>query len=48
MTEEEWAVAITLSNGETRVLANSAGTLEVAKSNLDAFINKRSPSAATG
>jgi hypothetical protein len=43
MTEEEWAVAITLSNGETRVLANSAGTLEVAKSNLDAFINKRSP-----
>jgi hypothetical protein len=43
MTEEQWAVAVTLSNGETRVLASSTGALEVAKNNLDAFINKRAP-----
>jgi hypothetical protein len=41
--EEQWAVAVTLSNGETRVLASSAGALEVAKSNLDAFLNERAP-----
>ena len=43
MTEEQWAVTVTLANGETRVLSSSAGALEVAKSNLDAFINKRAP-----
>ena len=43
MTEEQWAVTVTLSNGETRELASSAGALEVAKSNLDAFIKKRAP-----
>jgi hypothetical protein len=43
MTEEQWAVTVTLSNGETRELASSTGALEVAKTNLDAFINKRAP-----
>lgn len=43
MAEEQWAVTVTLSNGETRVLASSNGALEVAKSNLEAFINKRAP-----
>jgi hypothetical protein len=43
MTKEQWAVTVTLSNGETRVLASSTGALEVAKSNLDAFFNKRAP-----
>ena len=43
MAEEQWAVAVTLSNGETRVLASSAGALDVAKSNLDAFLEKRAP-----
>jgi hypothetical protein len=43
MPEEQWAVSVTLSSGEKRVLASSTGALEVAKSNLDAFVNKRAP-----
>lgn len=43
MPETQWAVSVTLSNGETRVLASSSGALDVAKSNLDAFIDKRAP-----
>ena len=43
MAEEQWAVTVTLGSGETRVLASSAGALEVAKNNLDAFLNKRAP-----
>jgi hypothetical protein len=43
MADEQWAVRVTLSSGEKFVLASSAGALEVAKNNLDAFVNKRAP-----
>lgn len=43
MTEEQWSVAVTLSNGETRILSEASGTLEVAKNNLEAFVNQRAP-----
>lgn len=34
---------MTLSNDDVRVLVNSARTLEEAKANLQAFVDKRSP-----
>ena len=43
MSEEQWTVTLTLTNGESRNLASSTGALEVAKSNLDAFVTKRAP-----
>lgn len=43
MTEQQWVVRLTLSNGETRVLSSSAGDIEVAKSNLEAFIKNEDP-----
>jgi hypothetical protein len=43
MAGEQWTVTLTLSNGETRVLSNSTGTLEEAKANLDAFIKNNDP-----
>jgi hypothetical protein len=43
MAEEQWGVAVMLTNGETRVLASSTGAVDVAKSNLDAFREKRAP-----
>jgi hypothetical protein len=43
MADEQWAVTVTLSNGDTRALVNSAGTLEQAKATLDAFIKNEKP-----
>jgi hypothetical protein len=40
---DQWAVAVTLSNGQTRLLSESAGTAEEAQSNLDAFIKNDDP-----
>jgi hypothetical protein len=43
VADEQWAVTVTLSNRDVRVLVNSSGTLEEAKANLDAFIKNEKP-----